>query len=36
MALFLIAGFNGTAFYPSVSDPGSSLTIDKAHQLIYA
>ncbi len=35
MALFLIAGFNGTAFYPSVSDPGSSLTIDKASSSFF-
>ena len=35
MALFFIAGFNGTAFYPSVSDPGSSLTIDKASSSFF-
>ncbi len=29
-SLFLIAGFNGTAFYPSAYDPGSSLTIRNA------
>jgi cytochrome d ubiquinol oxidase subunit II len=29
-ALFLIAGFNGTAFYPSSYDLNSSLTINKA------
>ena len=29
-ALFLIAGFNNTAFYPSVSDLQSSLTIQNA------
>lgn len=30
LSLFLIAGFNGTAFYPSVSDTQSSLTISNA------
>jgi cytochrome d ubiquinol oxidase subunit II len=30
LALFLIAGFNNTAFYPSTYDPDSSLTIQKA------
>ncbi|MFZ2338974.1 MAG: cytochrome d ubiquinol oxidase subunit II [Bacteroidales bacterium] len=35
MALFFIAGFNGTAFYPSVTDPGSSLTIDKASSSFF-
>jgi len=29
-ALFLVAGFNGTAFYPSSFDLNSSLTISKA------
>ena len=29
-ALFCIAGFNDTAFYPSLSDPASSLTIRNA------
>jgi cytochrome d ubiquinol oxidase subunit II len=29
-ALLLIAGFNGTSFYPSTFDLNSSLTIDKA------
>lgn len=29
-ALFLIAGFRGTSFYPSVIDPESSLTIGNA------
>jgi len=29
-ALFLLAGFNNTAFYPSVADLQSSLTIQKA------
>ena len=31
----VIAGFNGTAFYPSVTDPGSSLTIDKASSSFF-
>lgn len=35
MALFLIAGFNGTSFYPSFTDPGSSLTIDKASSSFF-
>ncbi len=35
MALFFIAGFNGTAFYPSVTHPGSSLTIDKASSSFF-
>jgi cytochrome d ubiquinol oxidase subunit II len=30
IALFLTAGFNGTAFYPSSSDLSSSLTIENA------
>ncbi|NSW93348.1 MAG: cytochrome d ubiquinol oxidase subunit II [Bacteroidales bacterium] len=30
LSLFLVAGFNGTAFYPSSYDPGSSLTIRNA------
>ena len=29
-ALFIISGFNGTSFYPSVHDPKSSLTISNA------
>ena len=29
-ALFLLAGFNNTAFYPSVADLQSSLTIENA------
>jgi len=29
-ALFLVAGFNGTSFYPSSLDPASSLTIHNA------
>ncbi len=35
MALFLIAGFNGTAFYPSTSDPESSLTIARASSSFF-
>ena len=27
MAVFFLAGFNGTAYYPSIGDPQSSLTI---------
>lgn len=27
MTLFWLAGFNGTAYYPSIADPNSSLTI---------
>ena len=34
-SLFLIAGFNGTAFYPSVYDPGSSLTIRNASSSLF-
>lgn len=30
LALLFIAGFNGTAFYPSVHDPADSLTIYNA------
>lgn len=30
LSLFLLAGFNGTAFYPSLADPQSSLTIENA------
>jgi cytochrome d ubiquinol oxidase subunit II len=33
--LFLIAGFNGTAFYPSSYDIKSSLTIDKASSSLF-
>ena len=34
-ALFLIAGFNGTAFYPSSFDPASSLTIRNASSSFF-
>jgi cytochrome bd ubiquinol oxidase subunit II len=34
-ALFLIAGFNGTAFYPSSYDLNSSLTINKASSSLF-
>jgi cytochrome bd ubiquinol oxidase subunit II len=34
-ALFLVAGFNGTAFYPSSYDLNSSLTIDKASSSLF-
>ncbi len=34
-ALLLIAGFNGTAFYPSTFDLKSSLTIDKASSSLF-
>lgn len=34
-ALFLTAGFNGTAFYPSVSDLQSSLTIRNASSSLF-
>jgi cytochrome d ubiquinol oxidase subunit II len=30
IALFLMAGYGETAFYPSSTDPGSSLTLAKA------
>jgi cytochrome d ubiquinol oxidase subunit II len=35
LALFLIAGFNNTAFYPSSFDPGSSLTIRNASSSFF-
>ncbi len=35
LALFLIAGFNNTAFYPSSFDPGSSLTIGNASSSFF-
>lgn len=35
LALFLIAGFNNTAFYPSSIDPGSSLTIGNASSSFF-
>lgn len=35
IALFLIAGFNGTAFYPSSFDLQSSLTIEKASSSLF-
>ena len=34
-ALFLIAGFNGTAFYPSVYDLNSSISIYKASSSLF-
>jgi len=34
-SLFLIAGFNGTAFYPSVQDLSSSLTIMNASSSLF-
>lgn len=34
-ALFLIAGFNGTAFYPSTYDLNSSLTIQNASSSLF-
>jgi len=34
-SLFLIAGFNGTAFYPSTSDLNSSLTIRNASSSLF-
>jgi cytochrome d ubiquinol oxidase subunit II len=34
-ALFLIAGFNGTSFYPSVYDLGSSLTIYNSSSSLF-
>lgn len=34
-ALFIISGFNGTAFYPSKYDPGSSLTIENASSSFF-
>jgi cytochrome d ubiquinol oxidase subunit II len=35
ISLFLLAGFNGTAFYPSIKDLNSSLTIDKASSSLF-
>lgn len=35
IALFIIAGFNNTAFYPSNTDPASSLTIYNASSSLY-
>lgn len=35
IALFIIAGFNDTAFYPSSADPASSLTIYNASSSLY-
>ncbi len=34
-ALMIVAGFNGTAFYPSSFDLDSSLTIDKASSSLF-
>lgn len=34
-ALMIVAGFNGTAFYPSLFDLDSSLTIDKASSSLF-
>jgi cytochrome d ubiquinol oxidase subunit II len=35
LAMFFIAGFNGTAFYPSSIDLNSSLTINKASSSLF-
>ncbi len=35
LALFLVAGYNNTSFYPSVFDLGSSLTIRNASSSLY-
>ncbi|MDR2131163.1 MAG: cytochrome d ubiquinol oxidase subunit II [Odoribacteraceae bacterium] len=35
IALFIVAGFNNTAFYPSYTDPNSSLTIQNASSSEY-
>ncbi|MGE5420060.1 MAG: cytochrome d ubiquinol oxidase subunit II [Chloroflexota bacterium] len=35
VALFLVAGLNGTAFYPSLADPASSLTISNASSSLF-
>jgi cytochrome d ubiquinol oxidase subunit II len=35
MGLFLIAGFNGTSFYPSSFDLDSSLTIENASSSLF-
>jgi cytochrome bd ubiquinol oxidase subunit II len=35
LALFLLAGFNNTAFYPSTSDLQSSLTIQNSSSSLY-
>ena len=35
VCLFILAGFNDTAFYPSCTDPGSSLTICNASSSLY-
>jgi cytochrome d ubiquinol oxidase subunit II len=34
-SLFLVAGFNGTSFYPSLSDLQSSLTIRNASSSLF-
>jgi cytochrome bd ubiquinol oxidase subunit II len=34
-SLFLVAGFNGTSFYPSLYDPQSSLTIINASSSLF-
>jgi len=35
LALFLVAGLNDTAFYPSVHDPAKSLTISNASSSLF-
>lgn len=35
LALLLVAGLNGTAFYPSLVDPASSLTISNASSSLF-
>lgn len=35
VALFFVAGFNDTAFYPSLTDPASSLSIRNASSSKY-
>jgi len=35
VALFFLAGYGGSAFYPSVKDPGSSLTLAKSSSSLF-
>ena len=35
LGLFLVAGYNGTAYYPSVTDLQSSLTISNSSSSLF-
>lgn len=35
LALFFVAGYNGTPYYPSLTDPSSSLTIQNSSSTYF-